>query len=189
MAKYIYPENTAIAFIPVYTYWRMPETANSYATRANHRTDLREYGFTGNSQNLDLRPVSPRREWGAGSLFARCFTGLSRISSWINHAKWWCWLPAMPWPRSPHSTNELGRIIENTSGKLVGTNGFMSGIENKDGGSAIPYVDFEMRNIKQGIGMFYETRRYSSGYAALFSHGHHSLQSHICWKPQKVTRE
>lgn len=157
------PSNVAIAFIPVYNIGGCLNR-NSY-TRAN-QNGPDEYGFRGNSQNLDLNRDFTKCDSREARSFAQLFHWLEPDIFLDNHVS------------DGADYQHTMTLITTQYDKLGSTLGkylrevfeptIYSGMKTK-GWDLIPYVDFENEDIKQGIRMFYETPRYSSGYAALFN--------------------
>lgn len=157
------PENTAIAFIPVYNIGGCLNR-NSY-TRAN-QNGPEEYGFRGNSQNLDLNRDFTKCDSREARSFAQLFHWLepdifldNHVSDGADYQHTMTLITTQYDKLGPSLGKYLREVFEPT---------VYSGMKTK-GWDLIPYVDFENEDIKQGIRMFYETPRYSSGYAALFN--------------------
>ncbi len=161
--KVVLPNNVALAFIPVYNIGGCLNR-NSY-TRAN-QNGPEEYGFRGNSQNLDLNRDFTKCDSKEARSFAQLFHFLDPDILIDNHVSDGAdYQHTMTLITTQY--DKLGPIM----GKWLKENFepmIYKGMAAK-GWDLIPYVDFESTDLTKGMNMFYETPRYSSGYAALFN--------------------
>ena len=157
------PSNVALAFIPVYNIGGCLNR-NSY-TRAN-QNGPEEYGFRGNSQNLDLNRDFTKCDTREARSFAQIFHFLDPDIFIDNHVSDGAdYQHTMTLITTQY--DKLGPVL----GKWLKDDfepGIYQGMKAKSW-DLIPYVDFENDDLTKGINMFYEPPRYSSGYAALFN--------------------
>ncbi len=157
------PSNVVLAIIPVYNIGGCLNR-NSY-TRAN-QNGPDEYGFRGNSQNLDLN----RDFTKCDSKEARSFTAIfhfldpdilidNHVSDGADYQHTMTLITTQYEKLGPVLGKYLKEEFEPTIYKGMKTSGW----------DLIPYVDFENDDFDKGINMFLEPPRYSSGYAALFN--------------------
>jgi Zinc carboxypeptidase len=156
------PENVALAFIPVYNIGGCLNR-NSYS-RANQNGPL-EYGFRGNSQNLDLNRDFTKNDSRESKAFAQIFHFLdpdilidNHVSDGADYQHTMTMLTSQYDKLGPG----LGSWLkENFEPQLY------KGMSDKNW-DMVPYVSFETSSPDRGMIMFYDPPRYSSGYAALF---------------------
>lgn len=161
--KVVLPENVTLAFIPVYNIGGCLNR-NSY-TRANQNGPV-EYGFRGNSQNLDLNRDFTKSDSREARSFAQIFHFLNPDILIDNHVS------------DGADYQHTMTLISTQYDKLGPTLGkwmkekfdptLYKGMTAK-GWDMIPYVNFETINVGNGMEMFSDPPRYSSGYAALFN--------------------
>ena len=157
------PLNVVLAFIPVYNIGGCLNRNNH--TRVTHNGP-EEYGFRGNSQNLDLNRDFTKCDSREARSFARLFHFLdpdifidSHVSDGADYQHTITLITTQ--------YNKLGPIL----GKWLKESfepGIYKGMSAKKWDLA-PYVDFKSTDLSKGMNMFYETPRYSSGFAALFN--------------------
>lgn len=157
------PANVVLGIIPVYNIGGCLNR-NAY-TRANQNGPL-EYGFRGNSQNLDLNRDFTKCDSKEARSFTEIFHFLSPDILIDNHVS--------DGADFQHSMT----LISTQYDKLGATLGpwlrekFEPGLYNRmaaKGWEMIPYVDFGTTDFDKGMKMFMDAPRYSSGYAALFN--------------------
>jgi hypothetical protein len=161
--KIILPSNVVLGIIPVYNIGGCLNR-NSY-TRANQNGPL-EYGFRGNSQNLDLNRDFTKSDSKEARSFAEIFHFLSPDILIDNHVS------------DGADFQHTMTLISTQYDKLGPTLGkwlrekfepkLYSSMASK-GWDMIPYVDFGTTDFDKGMKMFIDPPRYSSGYAALFN--------------------
>ena len=160
--KIMLPNNVVLAIIPIYNIGGALNRNNS--TRVNQNGPL-EYGFRGNSQNLDLNRDFTKNDSKESKSFAQIFHWLNPDIFIDNHVS------------DGADYQHTMTLITTQYDKLGATAGtwlknvfepkIYDGMKQKNW-DLIPYVEFDGADFNKGINMFYETPRYSSGYAALF---------------------
>ncbi len=176
--KVILPTNVVLAVIPVYNIGGCLNRNNS--TRVNQNGPL-EYGFRGNSQNLDLNRDFTKNDSKEAKAFAKLFHWLNPDIFIDNHVS------------DGADYQHTMTLITTQYEKLGATAGtwlrnvfepqIYAGMKAKNW-DLIPYVEFDGADLNKGITMFYETPRYSSGYAALFGTFSFIPETHML-KPYK----
>jgi hypothetical protein len=156
------PDNVALAFIPVYNIGGCLNR-NSYS-RANQNGPL-EYGFRGNSQNLDLNRDFTKNDSKEARSFAQIFHMLDPDILIDNHvsdgADYQHTMTMLTSQYDKLGADLGGWLKENFEPQLY------KGMTDKKW-DMVPYVSFETGSPDKGMVMFYDPPRYSSGYAALF---------------------
>ncbi len=176
--KIILPDNVVLAIIPIYNIGGALNRNSS--TRVNQNGPI-EYGFRGNSQNLDLNRDFTKNDSKESKSFAKLFHWLNPDIFIDNHVS--------DGADYQHTMTLITTQYEKL-GATVGTwlrNVFepkiYAGMKEKKW-DLIPYVEFDGADFNKGITMFYETPRYSSGYAALFGTFSFIPETHML-KPYK----
>jgi hypothetical protein len=157
------PQNVVLAVIPVYNIGGCLNR-NSY-TRAN-QNGPDEYGFRGNSQNLDLNRDFTKCDSKEARTFTKLFHYLSPdiiIDNHVSDGADYQHTMTLISTQYDKLGLVLGNWLKNDFEPLI-----YQGMKLK-GWDLIPYVDFENNDLEKGINMFLEPPRYSSGYAALFN--------------------
>jgi Zinc carboxypeptidase len=156
------PDNVALAFIPVYNIGGCLNR-NSYS-RANQNGPL-EYGFRGNSQNLDLNRDFTKCDSKEAKSFAQIFHLLDPDILIDNHvsdgADYQHTMTLLTTQYDKLGAGLGGWLKENFEPQLY------KGMTDKKW-DMVPYVSFETASPDKGMVMFYDPPRYSSGYAGLF---------------------
>ncbi|MEO7306061.1 MAG: M14 family metallopeptidase [Ferruginibacter sp.] len=156
------PDNVALAFIPVYNIGGCLNR-NSYS-RANQNGPL-EYGFRGNSQNLDLNRDFTKNDSKEARSFAQIFHLLDPDILIDNHvsdgADYQHTMTMLTSQYDKLGADLGGWLKESFEPQLY------KGMTEKKW-DMVPYVSFETASPDMGMVMFYDPPRYSSGYAALF---------------------
>ena len=171
--KVILPGNVVLAFVPVYNIGGCLNR-NSY-TRAN-QNGPEEYGFRGNAQNLDLNRDFTKCDSKEARSFAQLFHFLDPDIFIDNHVS--------DGADYQHTMTLISTQYDKL-GPVLGTwlkENFEPQVYKSmaaKGWDLIPYVDFESTDFSKGMNMFYETPRYSSGYAALFNTMSFIPESHM----------
>ncbi|MEJ7610713.1 MAG: M14 family zinc carboxypeptidase [Ferruginibacter sp.] len=160
--KVILPDNVALAFIPVYN---IGGSLNRNSTTRVNQNGPVEYGFRGNSQNLDLNRDFTKNDSRDSRSFATIFHWLNPDIFIDNHVS------------DGADFQHIITLITTQYEKLGPVQGkwlrevfepqIYAGMKEKNR-DLIPYVEFDAANFDKGIDMYYETPRFSSGYAALF---------------------
>ena len=161
--KAVLPANVAIAFIPVYN---IGGCLNRNSTTRVNQNGPESYGFRGNSQNLDLNRDFTKCDSREAKSFAQIFHFLdpdifidNHVSDGADYQHTMTLITTQYDKLGPLTGHWLKEKFEPLIYKDMA----------KKGWDLIPYVDFESADFNKGIKMFYETPRYSSGYAALFN--------------------
>ena len=161
--KIILPGNVAVAFIPVYNIGGCLNRGSS--SRVNQNGPL-QYGFRGNSQNLDLNRDFTKCDSREARSFTEIFHMLDPDILMDNHVSDGAdYQHTMTLLTTQYNKlgDGLGQWLKQTfEPKLY------KGMTAK-GWNMVPYVNFETTDFEKGMEMFYDPPRYSSGYAALFS--------------------
>lgn len=157
------PSNVVLGIIPVYNIGGTLNR-NSY-TRAN-QNGPDEYGFRGNSQNLDLNRDFTKNDSREAGSFARIFHYLNpeilidnHVSDGADYQHTITLISTQYEKLSPVLGKWLKKIFEPAIYKSMALKNW----------ELIPYVDFDNTSFEKGMTMFYDPPRYSSGYAALFN--------------------
>jgi len=160
--KIIIPNNVALAFIPVYNIGGSLNRGSF--SRANQNGPL-EYGFRGNSQNLDLNRDFTKCDTREGRTFTEIFHFLDPDILMDNHVSDGAdYQHTMTLLTTQY--DKLGSGLGNWLKQIFEPELYSS--MSKKGWDMVPYVNFETANPDKGMEMFYDPPRYSSGYAALF---------------------
>ena len=160
--KIILPTNVALAFIPVYNIGGSLNRGSF--SRVNQNGPL-EYGFRGNSQNLDLNRDFTKCDSKEARSFTEIFHLLDPDILMDNHVSDGAdYQHTMTLITTQYDKlgNELGNWLKKTFEPAL----YQS--MSAKGWPMTPYVNFESSNPDNGMEMFYDPPRYSSGYAALF---------------------
>jgi hypothetical protein len=156
------PDNVALAFIPVYNIGGCLNR-NSYS-RANQNGPL-EYGFRGNSQNLDLNRDFTKNDSKEAKAFAQIFHLLDPdilIDNHVSDGADYQHTMTLLTTQYDKLGGSLGEWLKSTFEPQL-----YKGMTEKTW-DMVPYVSFETASPDRGMEMFYDPPRYSSGYAALF---------------------
>ena len=156
------PDNVVLAIIPVYNIGGALNR-NSFS-RANQNGPL-EYGFRGNSQNLDLNRDFTKNDSKESRSFVQIFHYLDPdilIDNHVSDGADYPYTMTMLTTQYDKLGADLGYWLkEKFEPELYNSMG-------KKGWEMIPYVNFETAIPDSGMLQFYDPPRYSSGYAALF---------------------
>jgi hypothetical protein len=157
------PKNVVLAIIPIYN---IGGALNRNSVSRVSQNGPLQYGFRGNSQNLDLNRDFTKNDSKEAKSFAQIFHWLQPDIFLDNHVS------------DGADFQHTITLITTQYDKLGKTAGdflrnkfepsIYAGMLQKKW-KLIPYVEFETANFDKGIVMFNETPRYSSGYAALFN--------------------
>lgn len=156
------PNNVALAFIPVYN---IGGCLNRNAFSRVNQNGPAEYGFRGNSQNLDLNRDFTKSDTKEARAFAQIFHLLDPdifVDNHVSDGADYQHTMTLITTQYDKLGGNLGNWLKQTfDPQLYKT---MSG----KGWDMTPYVNFETASPDNGMEMFYDPPRYSSGYAALF---------------------
>ena len=176
--KIMLPDNVVLAVIPVYN---IGGALNRNSTTRVNQNGPVEFGFRGNSQNLDLNRDFTKNDSKEAKAFAKLFHWLNPDIFIDNHVS------------DGADYQHTMTLITTQYEKLGATAGtwlrnvfepqIYEGMKEKKW-DLIPYVEFDGADFNKGITMFYETPRYSSGYAALFGTFSFIPETHML-KPYK----
>ena len=156
------PDKVVLAIIPVYNIGG--SLNRSSYSRVNQNGPI-EYGFRGNSQNLDLNRDFTKSDSKEAKSFAQIFHYLNPDIFMDNHVS--------DGADYQHTmtliTTQYDKLGADLGGWLKET--FEPALfksMTKKNWDMIPYLEFESGNIDKGMKQFYDPPRYSSGYTALF---------------------
>ncbi len=172
------PDNVVLAVIPLYNIGGALNR-NSYS-RVN-QNGPNSYGFRGNAQNLDLNRDFTKSDSRNAKSFAQIFHWLNPDIQVDNHVsdgadyQHTMTLITTQWNKLG---GELGKFVHDVFDPSL----YKS--MDKKGWAMTPYVNFEEGNPEKGWTAFYESPRYSSGYAALFNTISYMPETHML-KPFK----
>lgn len=156
------PDNLVLAIIPVYNIGGCINRG-SYS-RANQNGPL-EYGFRGNAQNLDLnRDFTKADSYNARS-FAQAFHWLQPDILIDNHVSDGADFQHV-FTLLTSQYNKLGEPLGSWLRQTFEPALYQH--MDKKGWKLFPYVNFDSYDLSRGMTQFYDSPRYSSGYAALF---------------------
>ncbi|MBA2249125.1 MAG: M14 family metallopeptidase [Chitinophagaceae bacterium] len=156
------PDNVAMAFIPIYNIGGCLNR-NSYS-RANQNGPI-EYGFRGNSQNLDLNRDFTKCDTREARSFTQIFHFLNPdilIDNHVSDGADYQHTMTLLTTQYDKLGADLGAWLRDKFEPAV----YKSMTEKK--WDLVPYVNFETSAPGNGMQQFYDPPRYSSGYAALF---------------------
>ncbi len=176
--KILLPNNVVLAIIPVYN---IGGCLNRNTQSRVNQNGPSAYGFRGNSQNLDLNRDFTKNDSKESRSFAQIFHWLNPDILIDNHVSDGAdYQHTMTLITTQY--DKLGPI----AGKWLREKfepQIYDGMKEKKW-DLIPYVEFDGADFNKGINMFYETPRYSSGYAALFGTFSFIPETHML-KPYK----
>jgi len=161
--KLILPDNVALAFIPIYN---IGGSLNRNSTTRVNQNGPQEYGFRGNSQNLDLNRDFTKCDSREARSFSSIFHFLDPdifIDNHVSDGADYQHTMTLITTQYDKLGPELGKWLKETFEPKIYSN------MSKKGWDLIPYVDFGSTDLSKGMIMFNEPPRYSSGYAALFN--------------------
>lgn len=157
------PNNVALAFIPVYN---IGGCLNRNAFSRVNQNGPTEYGFRGNSQNLDLNRDFTKSDTKEARAFAQIFHLLDPdilVDNHVSDGADYQHTITLITTQYDKLGGNLGTWLRQTFDPQLYKN--MSG----KGWDMTPYVNFETASPDNGMEMFYDAPRYSTGYAALFA--------------------
>jgi hypothetical protein len=161
--KYKIPNNVCLAIIPVYN------IGGCLNRSANFRVDQNgpdEFGFRGNSQNLDLNRDFIKCDSKEARLFTQIFHLADPDIFIDNHVSNGAdYQHVMTLIATQH--NKLGGAIGNYLHDSMVPQVYRLMKQKKY--DLVPYVNFENETPEQGWDEFYDNPRYSSGYTALWN--------------------
>lgn len=179
--KIILPENVCLAIIPVYN---IGGCLNRNGTTRVNQNGPREYGFRGNSQNLDLNRDFTKCDSKEAISFSKIFQWLQPdifIDNHVSDGADYQHTMTLLTTQYDKLGGSLGRYLKNRFEPYI-----YESMSHK-GWDLVPYVDFESADFDQGMVAFYDPPRYSSGYAALFNTMSFVSETHMLKPyPQRV---
>ena len=156
------PANVVLAAIPVYN---IGGCLNRTAVSRVNQNGPKEYGFRGNSQNLDLNRDFIKSDSKEAASFAQIFHYLqpdifidNHVSDGADYQHTFTLLTT----QYDKLGGQLGNWLRNTFEPALYTS------MSKKNWDMCPYVNFETASPDAGFVQFYDPPRYSCGYAALF---------------------
>ncbi len=172
------PKNVCIGIIPVYNIGGCLNRRTS--SRAN-QNGPEEYGFRGNSQNLDLNRDFTKCDSREARSFTQIFHWLDpdiQIDTHVSDGADYQYTMTLITTQPDKLAGELGQWLKNKFDPLL-----YKSMYDKGWGMC-PYVDFEVTDFDKGMNGSYDPPRYSSGYAALWQTISYTTETHML-KPFK----
>ncbi len=157
------PENVCLAIVPVYN---IGGCLNRNGTSRVNQDGPKEYGFRGNSQNLDLNRDFTKCDSKEAKIFSEIFQWLQPdifIDNHVSDGADYQHTMTLLTTQYDKLGGSLGRYLKESFEPSIYKNMSHKGWE------LVPYVDFESTNFDDGMDAFYDPPRYSSGYASLFN--------------------
>jgi hypothetical protein len=157
------PNNVVLALIPVYNIGGCLN--RSSFTRVNQNGPL-EYGFRGNSQNLDLNRDFSKCDTKEAKSFTKLFHSLDPdilIDNHVSDGADYQYTMTLITTQYEKLGGQLGTWLQRSFEPQLFKN------MSERNWEMTPYVNFETASPDIGMEMFYDPPRYSSGYAALFA--------------------
>ena len=156
------PDNIGLAIIPLYNIGGALD--RNYYSRPNQNGPI-AYGFRGNAQNLDLNRDFTKCDSRNAVSFARIFHALDPhvlVDTHVSDGADYQHTMTLLSTQHDKLGGAMGSLLHDVYGPALFR-------EMKDQGEMMtPYVNFEDSNPDLGWEAFYDSPRYSSGYAALF---------------------
>ncbi len=161
--KIIIPDNVVIGIIPVYNI--------GGALNRNHYSRVNQdgpesYGFRGNAQNLDLNRDFTKCDSKNAKSFTEIFHFLNPdilVDTHVSDGADYQHTMTLITSQYNKMGEELGNWVKN-----VFEPSLFKGMKEKNW-DMVHYVNVEDKDPSKGFSMFYDSPRYSSGYAALFN--------------------
>ena len=168
------PENAVLCVIPVYNIGGM---LNRGTSRAN-QNGPESYGFRGNARNYDLNrdfiKTDSRNSRSFQAIFNTWQPDIFMDTHTSNGADYQYIMTLID-----TQIDKLHPALRETASAF--TAGLYARMED-DGYGMVPYVSFRGRSPESGLVSFYESPRYSTGYAALHHTFGYMPETHM-WKP------
>ncbi len=172
------PSNVVLGVIPVYNIGGCLNR-NSYS-RANQNGPV-EYGFRGNSENLDLNRDFTKCDSKDAKAFTQIFHWLDPdilLDNHVSDGADYQYTMTVVSSQYDKESGTLGKWFKEKFEPQL----YQSMAEKK--WEMTPYVDFSNSGPDKGLEMFYDAPRYSSGFAALFQTMGYMVETHML-KPFK----
>ncbi len=176
--KIVLPDNIVLGIIPVYNIGGCLNR-NSYS-RAN-QNGPESYGFRGNAQNLDLNRDFIKCDSKNARSFTEIFHYLNPdilIDNHVSDGADYQHVMTLITTQYNKLGTDLGDWVKKTFEPKL-----FAGMHDK-GWDLVPYVNVEDTDPSKGFSQFYDSPRYSSGYAALFNTISFMPETHML-KPYK----
>jgi hypothetical protein len=161
--KYPLPSNVVLALVPVYN------IGGALNRSVNYRVDQNgpaEFGFRGNAQNLDLNRDFIKADSKNALTFSRIFHYLNPDIFIDNHVSNGAdYQHVMTLIASQH--NRLGGAMGEYMNKQFEPTLYT--LMKEKGWDLVPYVNHFAETPEKGWSQFWDSPRYSSGYASLFN--------------------
>ncbi|MEO8821485.1 MAG: M14 family metallopeptidase [Ginsengibacter sp.] len=157
------PGNVGIAVIPVYN---IGGALNRNSFSRVNQDGPESYGFRGNAQNLDLNRDFTKCDSKNARSFAQIFHFLNPdilIDTHVSDGADYQHTMTLITTQYDKLGQQLGAWVKGTFEPAL-----YKGMKTKNW-DMVPYVNVEDSDPSKGFSMFYDSPRYSSGYAALFN--------------------
>lgn len=161
--KVALPSNIVVAMIPVYN---IGGALNRNSSTRVSQNGPDEFGFRGNAQNLDLNRDFTKCDSRNAQSFSKIFHYVQPdvfIDTHVSDGADYQHTMTLITTQYDKLGGQLGEWLKNNFEPQL-----YAGMKEKNW-DLIPYVDFGSTDFNKGMQMFYETPRYSSGYASLFN--------------------
>lgn len=158
-----FPENVSLAIIPAYNIGGVLNRSPYYRVDQN---GPEEFGSRGNSQNLDLNRDFIKCDSRESRSFAELFHFIQPDIFLDNHVSDGADYPYIM-TLAPTQKDKLGGVLGQYLYKQMEPELFS--MMKQKGFPMIPYANFWGSDAKDGWSQFFDSPRYSSGYAALFN--------------------
>src|SRR5690554_4660914 len=176
--KITIPKSTIIATIPVYN---IGGALNRNSTSRTNQNGPEEYGFRGNARNYDLNRDFIKNDSKNARAFAEIFHWLNPdlfIDNHVSNGADYQYVLTHLFTQHDKLGGDLGRYLHTQ---------FIPEFEKslaQKGWDIIPYVNVFNQKPELGYAQFYDSPRYSTGYAALFNTLGITVETHML-KPYK----
>lgn len=161
--KIILPSNMAIAIIPLYN---IGGALNRNRFSRANQDGPESYGFRGNAQNLDLNRDFTKCDTKNARSFTKIFHYLNPdilVDTHVSDGADYQHTMTLITSQYDKLGKELGSWVKNVFDPAL-----LKGMKDKNR-EMVPYINVEDNDPSTGFSQFYDTPRYSSGYAALFN--------------------
>lgn len=160
--KIVLPKNVLLAIIPIYNIGGCLNRSSNYRVDQN---GPEEFGFRGNSQNLDLNRDFIKNDSKEAKSFANIYQQLQPQIFIDNHVSNGAdYQHVMTLLTTQH--NKLGGVMGEYINKIFEP--ALYALMKKKGFDLVPYVNFYGETPEDGWSAYYDSPRYSSGYAAMW---------------------
>ena len=176
--KVVLPDNVVIGIIPVYN---IGGSLNRNSFSRVNQDGPDSYGFRGNSQNLDLNRDFTKCDSKNARSFSEIFHYLNPdilVDTHVSDGADYQHTMTLITTQYNKQGEELGNWVKNTFEPSL-----FKGMKEKNS-DMVHYVNVEDKDPSKGFSQFYDSPRYSSGYAALFNTISFMPETHML-KPYK----